>query len=160
MKTSIKIITVFSLLFCIACGAKRSTQSNIEKTQEDMATEGTDESQGQTSPENTTEDDGAMEQSSSSVQTKNKPGIGSLNDNSGDTTTAPSTEKTDNSEMYSKLKMTDGQVQDFENGLEDFDNRQKNMANGEMLGTTASEKERLLEDILSPEQYATYQSMK
>lgn len=43
MKTSIKIITGALLLFCIACGAKRSTPSKMNKNQQEMAAEDTND---------------------------------------------------------------------------------------------------------------------
>lgn len=51
MKTTIKIIAGASLLYCVACGAKKSTQTKMEETQQEMATEGTEAGQGETSPE-------------------------------------------------------------------------------------------------------------
>ena len=162
MKISIKILTVCSLLFFVACGVKKSTQSKMEKNQQEMATQGTDESQRETSPDDSAEKDATMGTSSTTDQMKDESKSGSADDKASAAISNPSAETMNrdaNSKMYSRLKMTEGQVRNFENSLEEFKTRQLNMANGEMLGTVADEKNRLLKEILFPEQYSTYQAM-
>ena len=161
MKTSLKFFTAFLVFLILACGAQRSTQSNIEKTQEDISTEGTDSTDAETE----SDDSAAMdsEATESSVQRNDKTGPIDANVKSKSQSQPSSNENTnmdDNSVMYTELKMTSAQVQNFESSLDEFQSRQKNMPNGEMLGTVADEKDRILKEILSAEQYATYQTWK
>ncbi len=154
MKTSIKLITGISLLLCVSCGAKKSTQSKMEKNQEEMAAEAT------TMGDDAAEKSEEMDSSTNAVQMTNGSGGGNSNVNINDATKTPVTEKTDNTQMYRALQMTDDQIQSFENAMEDFTTRRQNTANGEMMGTVTDEKERQLETILSEEQFSTYESWK
>src|SRR5680860_888092 len=102
MKTSIKIIAAVVVLFCVSCGAKKSTQSKMEKNQQEMAAESTDESQAGTMDDDSVENTDEMDGSTNAVQMTNGSGGGNSNVNINDATTAPVTEKTDNSQMYSE----------------------------------------------------------
>lgn len=66
----------------------------------------------------------------------------------------------DYSEMYTAIEMTDNQIRDFETEMENFKNMQKNTANGEMMGTLSTERDRQLESILTSEQLEKYQDWK
>lgn len=160
MKTSIKIITAISVLFCVACGAKKSTQSNMQKNQQDMTAEGTDENQVEPMGDDSVEKRDEMDNATTSVQMTNGSGGGNSNVNITDASAAPVTKKTDNSQMYKKLKMTKDQIQSFENAIKVFTTQRKKTASGEMMGTISDEKDRQLEKILSKKQYAAYESWK
>ncbi|HZJ21179.1 MAG TPA: hypothetical protein VFD35_12610 [Pricia sp.] len=160
MKTSIKIIAAVVVLFCVSCGAKKSTQSKMEKNQQEMAAEGTDGSQAGTMDDDSVENTDEMDSSTNAVQMTNGSGGGNSNVNINDATTAPVTEKTDYSQMYSELQMTNDQIQSFENAMKDFTTQQQNTASGEMMGTISDEKDRQLEKILSKEQYSAYETWK
>lgn len=160
MKTSIKIIAAIAVLFCVSCGAKRSTQSKMEKNQQDMAAEGTDESQAGTMGDDSVENTEEMDSSTKAVQMTNGSGGGNSNVNINDATKTPVTKKMDNTQMYTELQMTNDQIQSFENAMKDFTTRQKNTASGDMMGTISDEKDRQLENILSEEQYSAYETWK
>ncbi len=160
MKTSIRIIAAVVVLFCVACGAQKSTQSKMEKNQKEMAAEGTDENQAGTMGDDSAENRDEMGSSTNSVQMANGSGGGNSNVNINDVSTAPVTEKTDNTQMYKELKMTNDQIQSFENAIKDFTTQRQNTASGEMMGTISDEKDRQLEKILSKEQYSAYESWK
>lgn len=160
MKTSIKIITAVGVLFCISCGAKKSTQSKMEKNQQEMAAEGTDESKTGTMGDDSAENADEMDNATNSVQMANGSGGGNSNVNINDASSAPVTEKTDNTQMYKELKMTNEQIRSFENAIKDFTTQLQNTASGEMMGTISDEKDRQLEKILSDEQYSAYESWK
>ncbi len=160
MKTSIKIFTGICMLLCVSCGAKKSTQSEMDKNQEEMAAEAPDGSQATTNGNDTAEKSEEMESSTNSVQMTNGSTGGNSNVNVIDATKTPVTEKTDNTQMYRALQMTNDQIQSFENAMEDFTTRQQNTANGEMMGTITDEKERQLQNILSEGQYSTYETWK
>ncbi|HEA21075.1 hypothetical protein LCGC14_0972980 [marine sediment metagenome] len=161
MKKSLKFFTGFLVFLIMACGAQRSTQSNIEKTQEEMSTEGTDTGNSATGSDDST----AMDSESPDTSVQNNDETSSTTPNEQATTQNPPSANEnmnidDNSDMYTELEMTGAQVQNFESSLEEFQTRQKSMANGEMLGTVDDEKDRLLKEILSPEQYTSYQTWK
>lgn len=163
MKTSMRIFAALLVLACVACGAKRNTQSKMEKTQQEMATEGTDTGDAGTTPNDSPESDMEMESSNAIGQEESTKRTDTTNEQANASVPAPSNEdlkEDDNSQMYTELNMTDIQIQNFENSVKDFKTRQKNMANGEMLGTVASEKDRILMEILFPEQYGAYQDLK
>lgn len=164
MKTSIKILAIFLLLLCVACAAKRSTQSKMEKTQQELATEGTDIGYLGNPPDDSSMNDSDSEDSNTTAQIKegatNAKDANIEESASISSTSNENSDVDDNSQMYNQLEMTDVQIQNFENSVTDFKTRQRNMANGEMLGTVANEKERILKEILSPEQYASYQTWK
>ena len=63
-------------------------------------------------------------------------------------------------DMYSKLEMTDAQIQQFEGALTQFHTQQRNTPSGEMMGSLADERDRQLKEILSDDQYSTYESWK
>lgn len=62
----------------------------------------------------------------------------------------------DYEQMYTDLEMTDEQIRSFRSAMEDFQEKQVNMPNGEMLGSIESERTRQLKDILSSEQFKKY----
>ncbi|MCM4166496.1 hypothetical protein KCTC52924_03429 [Arenibacter antarcticus] len=72
----------------------------------------------------------------------------------------PISTKEDFTIMYKELKMSENQINQFEKAIKDFEKRQRNKPNGEMLGTVASERQRQLKQILSPEQYTSYEKWK
>ena len=63
-------------------------------------------------------------------------------------------------DMYSKLEMTNAQIRQFEGALTEFHTQQLNTPSGEMMGSLADERDRQLKEILSEEQYSTYESWK
>ncbi len=160
MKISIKIIAGISLLMCVSCGASRSTQSKMEKNQQEMATETADDSQTGTLNYSRTENTDEIDSATNDVQMTNGSGGGNSNVNINDATTTPVTKNTDNSQMYKELQMTNDQIQSFENAMEDFTTRRQNTASGEIMGTLSDEKDRQLGKVLSEEQYATYETWK
>lgn len=163
MKISVKVFAIFSLLFCFACGAKRSTQSKLEKTQQEMINESTDTSESNTSSDDSAGNDMDSDVSNSDAAKDNRIAGSGVKEQSSTATPSQPSEINDtsgSSQMYEQLKMTDEQVKNFENSVENFEMRQKNMANGEMLGTVDNEKERILEEILSPGQFSSYQIWK
>lgn len=163
MKTSIKIFAAFSLLLCFACGAKRSTQSKIEKTQQEMANEGPDTSESKNAANESAENNTNVKASNAGAPVQDETSSSNTNNQTSIATPSPSTntlEEVDSSRMYTQLKMTDEQIRNFENSIKDFETRQKNMANGEMLGTVDNERERILKEILSSNQFSSYQTWK
>ncbi len=158
MKTSIKFIAGISLLLCVSCGAKRSTQSKMDKNKQEMAAKSTNEKQAGITENDAAQNTDEMDSSTNVVQMTNGSGGGNSNVIMNDATSAPVTERTDNSQMYTELQMTDDQIQSFENAMRDFTTQQQNTASGEMMGTLSDEKDRQLERILSEEQYADYES--
>ena len=160
MKKSIKILGAFSFLLCFACGANKNTQSKMEEAQQEATAERTYNGDTETSPEgNSIEKDAATETTDAMADMKDN--------NASNTENVPvaslpsdTTDSMESSKMYSQLKMTDLQIKNLENRIQEFKVRQKNTANGEMLGTVDSEKGRILKEILSPEQYKAYQSLK
>ncbi|WP_149304946.1 hypothetical protein [Pareuzebyella sediminis] len=66
----------------------------------------------------------------------------------------------DYSQMYIDLGMTDDQIRNFEMEMENFQSVQNNSPNGEMMGTLSTERDRQLENILTPEQFEEYQHWK
>lgn len=159
MKASIKFIAFAVLLVSMACGAKKSTQSKMENNQQEMAAKGTDESQGEVTVSGVAKDIDGSSDSDNSVQTSNGSTGGNANVNS-DATTAPVNEEMDNFQMYTELQMTEDQIQEFENAIQDFKTQRQNTASGEMMGTVSDERDRQLEKILSTEQYSAYQTWK
>ncbi|SDE60974.1 hypothetical protein SAMN05421636_106118 [Pricia antarctica] len=160
MKTGSRIIAAIIVLFSVACGAKKSTQSKMEKNQNEMVAEGTDESQVGAMGDDSVENTGEMDDATSSVQMANGSGGGNSNVNIDAASTTTVTDKSDNTQMYQELRMTDDQIQSFENAIKDFTTQQQNTASGEMMGTLSDEKDRQLEEILSKEQYSAYESWK
>lgn len=159
MKTSIKIITAAVLLICLACGARKNAQTPMETDQQAMVSNDNSGSQANTAPENSANGGQNMDDSNNSGQANENSTSASSNVNAGITT--PSNKMvTDNSQMYTELKMTDDQIQSFEKAMEEFTSRKNNTANGEMMGTEADEEDRQLETILLPEQYPAYQTWK
>lgn len=167
MKTSIKIFAIGAVLTCVACGAKKSTQSKMEKNQQEMMAEGTDEGQEDTQRDASaiedrnmdTSNNDATEDTGTTVQTRNGSTGGNTNVNA-DPMAAPTNENLDYLAMYEELDMTDAQIQDFETALRDFYTEQKNTASGEMMGSLSDERERQLKKILSAEQFSAYQTWK
>ncbi|HET8736290.1 MAG TPA: hypothetical protein VFM69_06810 [Pricia sp.] len=167
MKTSIKIFAIGAILTCVACGAKKSTQSKIEKNQQEIMAEGTDERPSDTERDESAIEDGGMDASNTdatedtgtTVQTRNGSTGGNANVNA-DPTAAPTSENLDYLAMYEELDMTDAQIQDFETALRDFYSQQKSTASGEMMGSLSDERERQLKKILSSEQFSAYQTWK
>lgn len=165
MKTSIKIIAIGVLLSCVACGAKKSTQSNMEKDQQEMSAKATDETQGETAMNDSADKMDGMDESGNSAQmnddtTESGDDANASADGTTEATSAPSSAGMDYLKMYSELEMTDSQIQDFETGLRNFYTQQKNIPSGEMMGSLSDERERQLKDILSEDQYSTYESWK
>ncbi len=160
MKTSIKIIAIGVLLSCVACGAKKSTQSNMENDQQEMSANTTDEAQGETAMNESS--DRATESADSAPMNDNTMGADTEANETSTTgaTSAPSSSNMNYLEMYSELEMTDDQIQEFETGLRNFYTQQNNTPSGEMMGTLSDERDRQLKDILSEEQYSAYETWK
>ena len=162
MKTSIKILGLSLVVLCMSCGATRSTQSTMEKTEQEMATKGTDTNDSENNIDDS--ENKVSESSNTAAQQKDNVSPDSdTNERSSAMETVSSTKDEgmdDTSKMYAKLKMTDLQIQNFESRIKDFKERKINMASGEMLGTVDNEKDRLLNEILSKEQYSLYQTLK
>ena len=157
MKTTIKIIAMGALMTCVACGAKKSAQSNMDESQQEMVANGEMESQM-----DSTNDSSAMESSDGSEQAD---GSSMTREAGSDTAMASGTMITpsknmDYLDMYSKLEMTDSQIQQFEGALTDFHTQQQNTPSGEMMGSLSEERDRRLKEILSEEQYSAYESFK
>lgn len=74
--------------------------------------------------------------------------------------TGSATSNVDYAQMYTDLGMTDDQIRNFKMKMEKFQNVQDNSANGEMMGTLSAERDRQLENILTPEQFEKYQDWK
>ncbi len=168
MKTSIKIIAIGVLLSCVSCGAKKSTQSNLEKDQQEMSAQATDEAQGETamnepsdSMDNGNNDRGTESADSAPMNDDTMGADTQANDTGATgTTSAPSSSNMNYLEMYSELEMTDDQIQEFETGLRNFYTQQNHTPSGEMMGTLSDERDRQLKDILSEEQYSAYETWK
>lgn len=74
--------------------------------------------------------------------------------------TGPGTSAIDYSQMYADLEMTDDQIRNFRMEMENFQSVQENTASGEMMGSLSEERDRQLENILTPDQFERYQDWK
>lgn len=154
------------IMSCVACGAKKSTQSTMEDNQQEMAANNPDMGQDGTSMEDGSMEDTAMDDSTMDGNDMNDSEEGMQADGDGMTgdgteaTIAPSNKNIDYLDMYSKLEMTDLQIQQFEGALTEFHTRQRNTPSGEMLGSLSDERDRQLKEILSDEQFTAYESWK
>lgn len=72
----------------------------------------------------------------------------------------PITGKEDYSKMYAQLKMTDDQIRQYENAIEEFERIQRKTPNGQMMGTVAGERQKQLKEILTSDQYRLYEQWK
>jgi len=154
MKKHIVIAAVLTFSLAACTGTKRtaSTDANQDTT---MASENTESQQ--------VADTEAASDTSVAMTEKTSGGIaGQANGSSGAMNNVQATGgSTDTSfdydDMFTELEMTDEQINSFRSGMEDFQTKQQNTANGEMMGSIESERTRQLENILSEDQLAKYQ---
>ncbi|WP_209403423.1 hypothetical protein [Pseudozobellia sp. WGM2] len=159
MKKHLILLSACSIISLTACNSTKnmSSQSDAENKAETSMTQASEQAQEtETTMNEETEDSSEMSSNTNAMQMSNGSTGGNANVNMGTSTVANST--ADYSDLYQNINMTDGQIRDFESAMGDFVKKQKTSANGEMMGTLEDERDRQLENILSDEQYSTYET--
>lgn len=146
MKKYIAIATVLTVTLAACTGTKNTTSNN-----ENGPTAVQQESSTPSSNKNMT----ASENASGGILDQTNGSSGAMNN--VQTFGENNTSSFDYDEMYSELEMTDDQISSFRAAMKDFQNKQVNTANGEMMGSIESERTRQLENILSEVQMVKYE---
>ncbi len=156
MKKHILYLSVMVLILSIACNAAKDTTSR--PVNQETAQEGNNETKDMSMTDDNQETQGGYGDTNA-IQGANGSTGGNMNINT-DTMTDSWRSGLNSSQMYADLNMTDEQIRSFEMAMTAFQEKQKSTANGEMLGTLESERDRQLENILTTEQFHKYEEWK
>ncbi|MBG49688.1 MAG: hypothetical protein CML05_15480 [Pseudozobellia sp.] len=157
MKKYTILTAMGALVIMSACGSSKinaETTLNPENTAQVESSETAINSNDDTDDEMSSNEN--AEVSANSIQGANGSTGGNANINTGANTTT-TMGSLDSSNMYEAINMTDDQITTFEAAMDDFEEKQRSSANGEMLGTVDDERDRQLESILSADQFSAYE---
>tara|TARA_R110002020_G_scaffold91560_2_gene222349 strand:- start:95361 stop:95873 length:513 start_codon:yes stop_codon:yes gene_type:complete len=162
MKTNQIVIGCMLFIFVMGCkSSSMALRSNSDTVQAGESTEGrsikgsnggetTDNNSGNAQTENVQGDSGSV--STDAAQYNGSTGANSVIQATGQA----SASSTDYSAMYAAIGMTEQQVAQLEAGMKRFMKTSTTTANGEMMGSVESERERQLKSILTDQQYKKY----
>ncbi|GGW45405.1 hypothetical protein [Arenibacter certesii] len=158
MKKYVLVLGIsFALMAQIGCKSSKATQNAQKKESMNMAT--TKGSQAAQSSKASEKEVVEEDNTTNLVQGYNGSTGSNVNVNSA-SLEVPITTKEDFAKMYTELNMTDNQIKRLESAIKEFEDKQRNAPNGKMMGTISSERERQLKQILSDEQYSSYEQWK
>ena len=154
-KISVYLSAITLTILMVSCNATKNTTSRTDEKTTSMDKEQKEEVN-------------VTETAKESIESEDKDDNAKMNNgtiaNSDETmaskTATAFSSDSDYSQMYTTLGMNEDQIQSFENALDDFKQRQRSTPSGEMLGTVEAEEGRQLKQILTSNQYDSYERWK